>query len=175
MKLTLVHLQKNEHKLSLFDKVRIWSGEHQAWWGKDGKGYYSEIASAGIYTIKDAYATTSHCCKKKKIEFHSVDKEELDFESLSLYEKAKKLKITDKNRWETGIPHHPMSVLLFKFLEKHDYNDNNDSFCWKSGGDGDNGETLMYQMDAFFETLDLEKQKKALQCLNKNVSFKQVI
>lgn len=37
---------------------------------------------------------------------------------------------------------------------EHDFNDYDDHFCWKKGGDGDNWETLMYQMDAFFELMD---------------------
>jgi hypothetical protein len=49
-----------------------------------------------------------------------------------------------------------------------------DYFCWKTGGDGDNGETLMYQMDAFFELFDLENPinilkeaiEKAIPCLD---------
>lgn len=47
-----------------------------------------------------------------------------------------------------------MSVRLMKFLEEHDLKDYGDYFGWNVGGDGDNGETLMYQMDAFFEMLD---------------------
>ena len=45
------------------------------------------------------------------------------------------------------------------FLSEHDFLDYNDYFCWKVGGDGDNGESLMYQMDAFFELLDREKNE----------------
>jgi len=70
------------------------------------------------------------------------------------YEKAKKFGLTDLDRWEEGIEHHPMSERLMRFLSDHDYNDYDDCFCWKMGGDGDNGETLMYQMDTFFELLD---------------------
>jgi hypothetical protein len=70
------------------------------------------------------------------------------------YEKAKTLGRTDIKRWENSIKHHPMSKRLMKFLEEHDFRDYNDYFCWKTGGDGDNGETLMYEMDAFFETLE---------------------
>lgn len=74
------------------------------------------------------------------------------------YDQAKELGLTKLNRWEDGISHHPMSVRLMKFLSKHDYHDYNDYFCWKMGGDGDNGESLMYEMDAFFETLDKQKE-----------------
>jgi hypothetical protein len=41
-----------------------------------------------------------------------------------------------------------------EFLQEHDAEDYDMAFDWKTGGDGDNGETLMYQMDAFFEMLD---------------------
>lgn len=62
-----------------------------------------------------------------------------------------------KNRWENGIPHHPKSIELMDFLEAIDLKAYNDYFCWKTGGDGDNGETLMYEMDAFFEAKDMEE------------------
>ena len=70
------------------------------------------------------------------------------------YQKAKELGLTDLNRWEDGIDHHPMSERLMDFLMEHDFEDYNDHFCWKKGGDGDNGESLMYEMDAFFELID---------------------
>ena len=75
-------------------------------------------------------------------------------EEMTDYEKAKKLGLTDKNRWEEGIGHHWMSERLMEFLSEHDFNDYGDHFCWKIGGDGDNGENLMYEMDAFFEMLE---------------------
>lgn len=62
---------------------------------------------------------------------------------------------TDINkRWAQGLAHHPKSVELFRSLEKIDLAHGNDYFCWKSGGDGDNGEMLMYELDIHFETLD---------------------
>ena len=73
------------------------------------------------------------------------------------YEKAKQFGLTKLFRWEEGIEHHPMSVRLMDFLAEHDFCDYNDYFCWKTGGDGDNGESLMYEMDAFFEMLDKEE------------------
>lgn len=75
------------------------------------------------------------------------------------YSDAVDLGLTDKQRWEEDIEHHPMSKRLMLFLAAHDLNDYQDSFCWKFGGDGDNGESLMYQMDAFFELLDAQKAK----------------
>jgi len=70
------------------------------------------------------------------------------------YIKAKELGLTQQNRWEEGISHHPMSERLMRFLADHDLYDYDDYFCWKTGGDGDNGESLMYEMDAFFEMID---------------------
>ena len=70
------------------------------------------------------------------------------------YENAKKLGLTTKNRWEDGIPHHPESMKIMEFLGSHDLNDYDDWFCWKWGGDGDNGEALMFQLDAYFEMRD---------------------
>jgi len=69
------------------------------------------------------------------------------------YKKAKAAGLTDLDRWSEGMDHHPMSLRLMAFLEEHDFKDHGDTFGWKTGGDGDNGETLMYQMDAFFELL----------------------
>ena len=54
-------------------------------------------------------------------------------------------------RWEKGIPHRPESVKLYEFIEKLDFDECEDSFGFKSGGDGDNGETLMYLFDEYFE------------------------
>ena len=74
------------------------------------------------------------------------------------YDKAEALGLTQLDRWENGMDSHPMSVRLVNFLAKHDFLDYDDHFCWKVGGDGDNGQTLGYQMDAFFEMLDKETQ-----------------
>ncbi len=56
-----------------------------------------------------------------------------------------------KDRWSLGVDHHPKSLELMKFLCEIDFKAYGDYFSWKMGGDGDNGETLMYQMDAYFE------------------------
>ena len=39
-------------------------------------------------------------------------------------------------------------------LMEIDYKYNDDFFCWKIGGDGDNGELLMYELDIYFEELN---------------------
>ena len=53
-------------------------------------------------------------------------------------------------RWEQGLPHHPLSEAIFELLREADREE--DYFCWKSGGDGDNGETLMYLLDEHLDT-----------------------
>ncbi len=62
-------------------------------------------------------------------------------------------------RWERGAKHHPKSVELMKALEVIDFELCNDHFCWKIGGDGDNGEMLMYEMDVFFELQEAKTAK----------------
>lgn len=60
---------------------------------------------------------------------------------------------TPMQRWEEGIEHDPRSVALYKKLDRLDF-ENGDVFCFKSGGDGDNGEHLMYLLDMAFEEQD---------------------
>jgi len=43
---------------------------------------------------------------------------------------------------------------IYKFISQLDYA-TGDQFCWKSGGDGDNGEPLMYLLDSYFSAKDL--------------------
>lgn len=64
-----------------------------------------------------------------------------------------------KDRWGDGIPHHPESLKLMEFISEIDFNVYGDYFCWKLGGDGDNGESLMYMMDAYFEEKDKASKK----------------
>lgn len=56
------------------DKVRIWSGEHRAWWRPDGCGYTPHMIEAGIYTRWDAERRTKHCDPSKMIEIQDADK-----------------------------------------------------------------------------------------------------
>lgn len=54
--------------------------------------------------------------------------------------------------------HLPETIELFKFIEALDF-ELGDYFCWKSGGDGDNGEILMSEIDEYFKeqsTIDAE-------------------
>lgn len=61
-------------------------------------------------------------------------------------------------RWEQGMDHHPKSEEMLSILAEADWKYGGDYFCWKKGGDGDNGETLMYMLDVYFELKDLEAQ-----------------
>ena len=70
--LTLVHLHRHPEKRHRFKRVRIWSGEHMAWWRPNSRGYTDCECQAGIYTMDEAWATSSHCCKKKKIVYQEV-------------------------------------------------------------------------------------------------------
>ena len=63
-------------------------------------------------------------------------------------------------RWEQGIHHHKKSKEIMKILEDMDLKYGNDYFGWKTGGDGDNGEHLMYEMDIYFEMQDKEKSNE---------------
>jgi len=57
-------------------------------------------------------------------------------------------------RWEQGLPHHPQSITVMNGLKAIDMALGGDSMDWKTGGDGDNGETMMYQMDVLFALND---------------------
>jgi hypothetical protein len=57
-------------------------------------------------------------------------------------------------RWEKGAPHHPKSLELMGLLMAVDMEFGGDYFCWKTGGDGDNGEHLLYELDIVFERQD---------------------
>ena len=70
------------------------------------------------------------------------------------YKKNPKVEYDVNKRWERGIDHHPKSVKLYKRIEKLYFVFGNDSFGFKSGGDGDNGESLMYLLDIYFEEKD---------------------
>ena len=60
-------------------------------------------------------------------------------------------------RWEQGIPHHPLSEETGSFLESVDWLFCDNFFDWKFGGDGDNGEFLLYELDIMYELLDKEE------------------
>lgn len=57
-------------------------------------------------------------------------------------------------RWENGIEHHPEAEKIFNLIKQADWVFGEDYFCWKNGGDGDNGETLMYSLSVLLELRD---------------------
>lgn len=57
-------------------------------------------------------------------------------------------------RWEKGMKHHPKSIQIYKAIEKLDWEIGNDYLNLSSGGDGDNGEHIMYLLDVYFERLE---------------------
>lgn len=56
-------------------------------------------------------------------------------------------------RWEKGMPHHPMSEEIIKAISQLDFIYGSDSLQLEVGGDGDNGEHMMYLADMYFEAL----------------------
>ena len=79
-------------------------------------------------------------------------------QAVSDFKAARVAGLTTADRQSRGIAHHPESVRLFKFIQLHDAEEYLNHFDWRDGGDGDNGEQLMYQMDAYFELRDQEKK-----------------
>lgn len=66
---------------------------------------------------------------------------------------------TDINhRWEHGIEHHPQVVALMAQLKAADQRFGGLAFDFKTGGDGDNGEHLMYLLDIIFEARESAKR-----------------
>ena len=56
--------------------------------------------------------------------------------------------MTPLERLEKGIPRHKNSLSFKKFIQ----NDPELSMRWDFGGDGDNGEELLYVLDNFWES-----------------------
>ena len=81
-------------------------------------------------------------------------------ERVNDYVAAEQLGLTKIDRWGNSVPHRPMSKRLMNFSADYDLIENGDHFNWKTGGDGDNGEILMFEMDAFFELLDKQAEKR---------------
>jgi hypothetical protein len=56
-----------------------------------------------------------------------------------------------QRRWEEGLPHDPRSKKIARALAKIDRQQGNNYFDFRFGGDGDNGEELMYLLDIYIE------------------------
>ena len=95
---------------------------------------------------------------QRKIEFMRKTKEEIRKELESQYDKVDGVEYDIGKRWNDGIDHHPRSIALFERLMEIDFNLCDDYFCWNKGGDGDNGETLMYELDILFDEDDAEEK-----------------
>jgi len=64
-------------------------------------------------------------------------------------------------RWEDGVPHDPRTLQLFEAIVDLDFRLNSDYFCWKRGGDGDNGEIFMFVLDEVLQRRDESSQTLA--------------
>jgi len=60
----------------------------------------------------------------------------------------------DLDRWSERVDHHKKSEKIVHWLREIDWMFFNNYFDWEIGGDGDNGETLMYQLDIIFDLID---------------------
>ena len=76
------------------------------------------------------------------------------------YKKTPGVEYDLTKRWESGTNHHPKSEALMKRLMDVDEIFNSDSLGWKIGGDGDNGEELMYCLDVIFDEDDRAAGRK---------------
>ena len=63
----------------------------------------------------------------------------------------KKVETDINKRWKKGTDHHPLSKKIYAAIAAIDFEHGGDRFCFKSGGDGDNGEHLMYLLDIHIE------------------------
>lgn len=54
--------------------------------------------------------------------------------------------------------HHVKSKEIYDFISETDFA-NGDAFCFKKGGDGDNGEMLMDLLDAYFQRTEIANKK----------------
>lgn len=66
--------------------------------------------------------------------------------------------MTLQERFEKSVPHDERSKKLYKFISDLDFHEGGDCFGFKSGGDGDNGEYLMYLLDEYFAHSDGEQK-----------------
>lgn len=67
---TLERLKRWNKLIDKWDcMVYIWSGEHQAYWRPESRGYTMYADQAGSWHIKEAFKMTKHCCPAKQIKF----------------------------------------------------------------------------------------------------------
>jgi hypothetical protein len=63
-------------------------------------------------------------------------------------------------RWEKGIPHKPEVDKLVHLISKMDWAMNSGALDIKMGGDGDNGEDIMFILDELIDQGKLEIKLK---------------
>jgi len=61
---------------------------------------------------------------------------------------------TLKERLNDCDEHDSRTIKLYEFISQLDFNEAGDAFGFTSGGDGDNGEHLMYLIDCYFADKD---------------------
>jgi hypothetical protein len=69
--------------------------------------------------------------------------------------KVSKSVLSVEERWERGLPHNKHSTALARKLADIDNRLGNGQLDLKFGGDGDNGEHLLYLLDIYFETMEV--------------------
>jgi len=62
--------------------------------------------------------------------------------------------------WGKGIEHNPQSKELVRAVARLDITYGGNFFCFKIGGDGDNGEHLMYLLDIYYDQKEEEQKKR---------------
>lgn len=71
---------------------------------------------------------------------------------------------TPIQRWKQGIPHHPRSIEIIQALSDLDWEFMEGSLDIRTGGDGDNGEQMMYLLDIYFERSSSRANQKEDRC-----------
>ena len=69
---SLEQVKRNKKLLLTFNKVRIWSVEHQQYWRPNSRGYTGDRELSGVYEFPDAFERTKHCDESKGIIFEEV-------------------------------------------------------------------------------------------------------
>jgi hypothetical protein len=109
---------------------------HSEWGGPfNGEDKLRELRNKAITAIKQARALDKMAENARELG--------LDYEPVAEFKSPQK-------RWEDGDDHDPRSETIYKYISDMDFKHCGDSFCFKSGGDGDNGETLMFILDCWF-------------------------
>ena len=85
--------------------------------------------------------------------------EVLDPKVDALRVECERLGVQVDRRWEDGVPHHPEAERMFAMLKESDWAFGGDYFQWKHGGDGDNGETLMFSLSVLLELRDAQAKE----------------